>query len=104
MLEQEFLARGAVRAVPRKNLDRVHQSVRGQTLVPAAVLNRFTASGRGTGRAPAPDARFPRMWSATRLYLQNLCATLESGRWHSAARLSLVPFVAALSAGSRRSA
>jgi glycosyltransferase involved in cell wall biosynthesis len=85
-------------------LDRVHQSVGGQTLVPAAVLNRFTASGRGTGRAPAPDARFPRMWSATRLYLQNLWATLESGRWHSAARLSLVPFVAALSAGSRRSA
>ena len=83
-------------------LQRVYESVSGRALVPNDVLDRFTANLRTTGPALAPDAAFPRTKSAARLYLQHLRATLESGRWHSAARLSLVPIVAALTAGARR--
>lgn len=83
-------------------LDRIYQSVSGRALVPDDVLRRFVTSAQTTGPAPAPDARFPRIRSAARLYLQNLRATLESGRWQSAARLTLVPLLAALTAGTRR--
>jgi hypothetical protein len=82
-------------------LDRLYQSVSGRALVPADVLQRFVTSV-GTEPAAAQDARFPRIRSAARLYLQNLSATLESGRWHSAARLSLVPLLAALTARTGR--
>jgi glycosyltransferase involved in cell wall biosynthesis len=83
-------------------LDRIYQSVTGRALVPDDVLRRFAARVRTTGPALAQDARFPRTWSAARLYLQHLRATLASGRWHSAARLSLVPVLAAWTAGTRR--
>lgn len=85
-------------------LDRVHESVSGRALIPDEILRRFAADLRRTGPALAPDARFPRTKSAARLYLRNIRATLESGRWHSAARLSLMPVFAALTAGARRGA
>ena len=84
-------------------LDRVHQSVTGRALLPQPVLDRFAADARPIRQAgTAQDARFPRTRAAARLYLQNLRATLESGRWHSALRLSLIPVLAALTAGTRR--
>lgn len=84
-------------------LDRVHQSVTGRALVPQQVLDRFAASARPISQAgTAQDARFPRTRAAARLYVQHLRSTLESGRWHSAVRLSLIPVLAALTAGSRR--
>ena len=70
-------------------LDRIHRSLAHRSLVPADTLARFETSGGEQGPA--------------RLYLQHVRATLESGRWHSAARLSLVPVMAALTA-SRRTA
>jgi hypothetical protein len=80
----------------------VYRSLSGDALVPEDVLRRFAANPR-SAPALAQDGAFPRMWSAARLYVQHLRATLESGRWHSAARLSLVPLMAALSArGVRR--
>ena len=84
-------------------LHRVYEAVSGRALVRDEMLNRFMTGLSRTGPALARDARFPRTWSAARLYVQNLRATLESGRWHSAVRLSLMPLVAALTAGTRRS-
>jgi hypothetical protein len=81
-------------------LDRVSQLVSGRAAVPEEIRERFG----GRTRAFADDARFPRTRAAARLYMQHLRATLEAGRWHSAARLSLVPVIAALTAGHRRSA
>jgi glycosyltransferase involved in cell wall biosynthesis len=86
-------------------VDRIYQSVAGRSLVPAVVLNRFVASAGKAGLAEAaPGGRFPQTRAAARWYLQHLRATLESGRWHSAARLSLVPVMAAWTATARRSA
>jgi hypothetical protein len=85
-------------------VDRIYRTVSGQALVPDDVLRRFAADQRASGPALRQDPRFPRRWAAARLYWQALGATLESGRWQSAARLSLVPFIAALTAGNRRSA
>jgi hypothetical protein len=83
---------------------RVFESVSGRALVSDEMLRRFAADRHRAGaiRALAPDGRFPRTQSAARLYLQHLRATLESGRWHSALRLSLMPLIAALTAGARR--
>ena len=78
-------------------LDRIHQTVSGRELLSADVVGRFSSVARPISQAgTASDARFPRTRAAARLYLQNLRATLESGRWHSAARLSLIPVLAAL--------
>jgi colanic acid/amylovoran biosynthesis glycosyltransferase len=85
-------------------VDRVYHAVSGQSLVPDDVLRRFATDPRPGDRGMAEDTQFPRRWTAARLYWQALQATLESGRWQSAARLSLVPFMAALTAGNRRSA
>ncbi|HLZ45767.1 MAG TPA: glycosyltransferase [Gemmatimonadales bacterium] len=81
-------------------IDRIHRAVSDRPLFSDDVQQRFAT----TQTATDASARFPRTWSAARLYFQNLRATLESGRWHSAARLSLVPLMAALTAGHRRSA
>jgi hypothetical protein len=85
-------------------VDHIYRRVSDQALIPDAVLRRFTVDSRARTPALAQDARFPRPWAAARLYWHALRATLESGRWQSAARLSLVPFMAALTAGNRRSA
>jgi hypothetical protein len=79
-------------------IDGIHARLAGVPLLDAAVIARFHGS-------PSGDAtRFPSARAAARLYLQQIGATLESGRWHSAARLSLLPVIAAaaLAAGSRR--
>ena len=76
--------------------DRMHLAATQRPLLPVELLTRFEA---------APDdmisesAYFPRLQAAGRLYLQHLRWTLESGRWHSAARLSLLPLLAVLRAG-----
>jgi len=71
-------------------LDGIHRSLVHRSLVPSDALARFETAS-------------PRPASAARLYLQHVRATVESGRWHSAARLSLLPVMAALT-GARRTA
>ena len=78
-------------------LDGIHRSLGHRSLVSGEALARFgTTDGE-------QSASFPRISSAARLYLRHVRATVESGRWHSAARLSLLPVMAALT-GARRSA
>ena len=79
-------------------IDRIHTRIFGRPVVDSAVVARFHGSLRRDA------TRFPPPRAAARLFFQQFGATLESGRWHSAARLSLLPVVAAaaLAAGSRR--
>jgi len=82
-------------------VDRVHARLYSRPLVASDLLTRFQV---GSGAVPKEGWRYPEGRAAARLYLQHVRATLESGRWHSAARLSLLPVVAALAAGTRRPA
>ena len=98
------LSMGMVAAVGTylQYIEGIHARIFDRTLIDPAVLLRFEGSrAEQTTRFPPADPR-----AAARLYLQQFGATLESGRWHSAARLSLLPVVAvaALAArgGSRR--
>jgi len=81
-------------------VDEVYASIRGERLIPAKELHRF-AVGDAKVLGPTEAARFPRARSAVRVYWQHVRATIESGRWHSVARLSLVPVMAALTASAR---
>jgi hypothetical protein len=78
-------------------LDRLHRQVAGRALLADDLLTRFSAAARD---ARTPMARFPWPRAAAALYLRQVRATLESRRWHSAARLSLLPVIAALAAAS----
>ncbi|MGH7519972.1 MAG: glycosyltransferase [Gemmatimonadales bacterium] len=80
-------------------VDRIHASLMRQPLLPADALRRFETVADDAGTA---GSYFPRLNAAARLYVQHFRATLESGRWHSAARLSLLPLLAALTTGTRR--
>jgi len=55
------------------------------------------------GRGLVPDQLQRRFGEPRRAFLRQVGATIESGRWHSAARLSFAPVLAAL-AGLRRTA
>jgi hypothetical protein len=81
-------------------VDGIYRTLTQRSLVPSEELARFAT----TVAARAGSRYFPDLSAAARLYLQHFGATLESGRWHSAARLSLVPLMAALTAGVRRPA
>jgi hypothetical protein len=73
----------------------VYRQLLASSIVSSAVLARFV----GQPTAPTPGAeRFPVPSRLARSYVHQLGATLESGRWQSAARLSLLPLVAALGA------
>jgi hypothetical protein len=74
----------------------IHRQVFDRDLIDAGELARFQ-------RMPAPVAsEFPdERGTIARAYVRQVGATLESGRWQSAARLSLLPLMAAL-AGKRR--
>jgi hypothetical protein len=78
-------------------IDRMYARLYDRSLIPESLLTRFQ-----TG-APAPqdDERYPRTPLARRLYLRQFQATVEAGRWNSAARLSLLPLMA-LAAGGRK--
>jgi hypothetical protein len=89
------LSMGLVSAVGTylQYVDGVYVRLFNRSLIDAHVTARFhgffqEAAARGSERFPNPRA-------AARLFLQHFRATLESGRWHSAARLSLLPVVAA---------
>jgi len=71
-------------------MEGVHRNVSGarRELVPAAVRERF-------GVITERRAAYPRPRAAARALAKNLRATLEAGRWESAARLALLPVVAA---------
>jgi hypothetical protein len=83
-------------------VDGIATELFGRPLMAAELSARFQPAGTRLPWA-ADGIRYPAARAAARLYLQNVGATLESGRWHSAARLSLLPVVAALAAGARRS-
>ena len=81
-------------------LEGVHRNVCGarRDLVPAAVRERF-------GVVAERRTAYPRPRAAARTFAKNLRATLEGGRWQSAARLALLPFIAASAQlGGRRTA
>jgi colanic acid/amylovoran biosynthesis glycosyltransferase len=78
-------------------VDRMYGIVTRQSLLPADVLTRFEAT---PDDMKSDSAYLPRLQAAARLYVGHVRSTLESGRWHSAARLSLLPLMA-LTAGGR---
>jgi len=71
-------------------LEGVHRNVSGarRDLVPATVRERM-------GVVAERRTAYPRPRAVMRTFAKNLRATLEAGRWQSAARLALFPFVAA---------
>jgi hypothetical protein len=84
-------------------LDALYARLFDQPLVDDRVLARFGAGAeRVTGADACEAARFPQPRATALLYVQQVRAALEGGRWHSAARLSLLPVVAALAARRRR--
>ena len=89
------LAMGMVPAVGAylEYIDRMHVRILNRPLLSDSLLSRFQAKDQAR---PAQDTRFPRIPVARRLYLSQLQATVEAGRWHSAARLSLMPLIAGL--------
>ena len=76
-------------------VDRLHTRLFDRPLVDDTLLARFQVADR-TALGRGQDARYPRSTLARRLYLQHIQATVEAGRWVSAARLSLAPLVTAL--------
>ena len=82
-------------------IERLHTHLMNRPLLPADILARFRVRERAAAE-PDDNARFPRAGIARRLYLDHLYASMEAGRWHSMARLLLLPVMAALAAKSRR--
>lgn len=76
----------------------VHRQLCAYDLVPPVLLMRF-----GEIQGDRDDGLFPLPRAFARSYARHLGATLESGRWHSAARLSLLPLAAAWGAWRQRS-
>jgi hypothetical protein len=89
------LSMGLVSAVGTyvQYVDAVYFRLFNRSLIDADVATRF--HGFFQQAAARSSERFPNPRAAARLYLQHFRATIESGRWHSAARLSLMPVVAA---------
>jgi thymidylate kinase len=89
------LAMGMVPAVGAylEYIDRMYVRTLNRPLLDDRLLDRFQSRHRA---GPGQDIRFPRIPVARRLYLSQLHATIEAGRWHSAARLSLMPVIAGL--------
>ncbi|HJS42212.1 MAG TPA: nucleotidyltransferase family protein [Gemmatimonadales bacterium] len=87
------LSMGLVSAVGTyvQYIDAIYTRLFDRSLLDDAVATRFGGPPPGT-RAPE---RFPAPRESARLYWRHISATLESGRWHSAVRLSLLPIVAA---------
>lgn len=81
--------------------DQIYQQLAGKTLIPAEVRQRLTSSAWGQVRFEGGAYRFPAARVAGRLYLREFFADLLQGRWAAAARLLLLPIVAAV-AGWRR--
>lgn len=76
-------------------IDRMHARLFDRPLIGDTLLARFQVRDRAA-LARGQDARYPRSSLARRLYLQHIQATVEAGRWVSAARLSLAPLVTVL--------
>jgi Uncharacterised nucleotidyltransferase len=76
-------------------IDGLHARLFNRPLVPGSLLARFQVPDR-IALVPRQDARYPHSAVARRLYLQHVQATVEAGRWVSAARLTLAPLVTAL--------
>ncbi|HWC72350.1 MAG TPA: nucleotidyltransferase family protein [Gemmatimonadales bacterium] len=86
---------GAALGTYLRYVNRLYAHAFDRPLLADHVTTRFEGSVHDAERFPAPRI-------AARHYLQQIGATLESGRWHSAARLSLLPVVAAAALTHRR--
>jgi hypothetical protein len=86
------LSMGVVPAVGAylEYVDRMSIQLFNRSLLPHDLLARFQTGAV----ARSNDDRYPRRRDARRLYLRQVQATLEAGRWNSAARLSLLPLMA----------
>jgi thymidylate kinase len=94
------LAMGMIPAVGAylEYVDRMHVRLFNQSLLSEDLLERFQVRDRAL--LPRDhDGRFPRAPVVRRLYLSQMQSTVEAGRWNSAARLSMLPVVAALAVG-----
>jgi hypothetical protein len=94
------LAMGMIPAVGAylEYIDRMHVRLFNQNLLSEDLLERFQVRDRAL--LPRDhDGRFPRAPVVRRLYLSQMQSTVEAGRWNSAARLSMLPVVAALAVG-----
>lgn len=75
----------------------MYRQLLAKSLLSSHLLARFSERAP-RGAAPSPDAEsFPGRRMMPRAFVRHLGATLESGRWQSALRLSLIPFIAAWS-------
>jgi hypothetical protein len=101
------LAMGMVPAVGAylDYVNRMHARLFTRALVSHDVLARFQLSLpiRDRGVVGERDGRYPRAAIARHIFVRQVQATVEAGRWHSAARLSLLPLIAGLSFARRRS-
>lgn len=79
-------------------LARIHQHVFERALLPDTVTRRLSASGWGTVEFSRGEFRFPRMAVGARVYWGQLAADIAARRWRSAARVCLLPLVAAAAA------
>jgi len=77
---------------------RIHQHVFERALLPDAVTRRLSASGWGTVEFSRGEFRFPRMAVGARVYWGQLAADITARRWRSAARVGLMPLLAAAAA------
>jgi len=79
-------------------VEQIHRSLFGAPLLAADVANRLTLGGWGTARLHRREGGgvgFPSVRVNGRLYLAALGADVRSRHWSRAARLCLVPAVAA---------
>jgi hypothetical protein len=86
-------------------VNRMHARLFTRPLVTADVLDRFQLAlpSAARGVVGERDGRFPRPAVARQIFVRQVQATVEAGRWHSAARLSLLPLIAGISLARRGS-
>ena len=101
------LAMGMVPAVGAylDYVNRMHARLFTRALVSDDVLDRFQLPLpiRERGVVGERDGRYPRPAIARQIFMRQIQSTLEAGRWHSAARLSLLPLIAGVSLARRGS-
>lgn len=74
----------------------IHLELFGDELIDPSTRARFRGPVTRPAAHPGDSTRFPAAGFMAQAYLGQVGETLDSGRWHSAARLSLLPLVAML--------
>ncbi len=95
-----WLGLGPAVASYLRYVDGIHQDLFHQKIVTGEILGRLD---QATADAlPTADYRFPQTAESGRIYLQQFRAALMAHDWRSAARLSMLPVVAAAAASTPR--